>query len=271
MGQKEEAAERVEKTRPFIPQDANMAWLDYALSFWSGQIADSFPNAERAVEMSPEDRVYRRALAESLWSTGQFDKAAQSGSWPVQVRALGQLGRVEEASLLAEKWAALGNIEPYFRLLNATGQSEVLVDYVDERWPDLDAFEHDFPANGYIGYPTMIDIALAYRRVGQQEKFNDAMERVRMAHDSLVAQGLSNPVHFTLEAAYHAMAGDREQALKFLASAVDEGFVFTPRITDEQPYFMDLEGDPEYEAIQARMLDHLNRERAQLGLEPVTT
>ena len=67
------------------------------------------------------------------------------------------------------------------------------------------------------------------------------------------------------------MADDRVQALKFLAAAVDGGRIFAARITDDLPFFTDLEGDPEYEAIQARMIEHLNRERAALDLEPVKT
>jgi hypothetical protein len=30
-----------------------------------------------------------------------------------------------------------------------------------------------------------------------------------------------------------------------------------------------LQGDPEYEAIQARMIEAVNVERAKLGLEPI--
>ena len=32
---------------------------------------------------------------------------------------------------------------------------------------------------------------------------------------------------------------------------------------------LSLDGNPEYEAMQARMIEHLNRERQKLGLEPV--
>jgi hypothetical protein len=173
--------------------------------------------------------------------------------------------------LLAQEWAAQGEIASYFRLLTTTDRSAQLLDYLEERWPDLGAFQADYPANSSFGYTEMSDIAWAYREAGNQENFNDAMARVRAAHDSLAAQSLSNKFFFTTEAAYYAMAGEREQALKFLAAAVDGGEIFTTRIIDDLPFFADFEGDPEYEAIQARMIEHLNRERAQLGLEPVST
>jgi len=34
--------------------------------------------------------------------------------------------------------------------------------------------------------------------------------------------------------------------------------------------FSELEGDPEYEAIQVRMIEHLEAERATLGLDTAT-
>jgi hypothetical protein len=42
------------------------------------------------------------------------------------------------------------------------------------------------------------------------------------------------------------------------------------RITDDLPFFTELESDPEFQVIQTRMIEHLNRERAELGLEPVS-
>ena len=67
------------------------------------------------------------------------------------------------------------------------------------------------------------------------------------------------------------MAGRNGEALELLATAIDGGRILSARIADAMPYFSELEGDPVYEAIQARMVEHLNRERQQLGLEPVST
>jgi hypothetical protein len=43
----------------------------------------------------------------------------------------------------------------------------------------------------------------------------------------------------------------------------------TPRIAREWLALSALEGDPRFELIQQRMLEHLNTERSALGLEPV--
>ncbi len=97
------------------------------------------------------------------------------------------------------------------------------------------------------------------------------MARVRSAHDSLAEQGLSNGMFFTNEAMYYAMAQQPETALQFLAAAVDSGVVYSARITDDLPQLSELEGLPEYEVIQSRMIELLNSERGKLGLEPIST
>jgi hypothetical protein len=73
------------------------------------------------------------------------------------------------------------------------------------------------------------------------------------------------------QAAYLALAGDRKGSMDYLERAIKNGLTTTARITREWPYLAPLEGDPRFETIQAYMIEHLNSERAKLGLEPVTT
>ena len=71
-------------------------------------------------------------------------------------------------------------------------------------------------------------------------------------------------------ASYYAMAGDLTTSLDYLDRAATIGMTGTLRLATSWPALEPLEGDPRYEAIQARMNDHLNAERAKLGLEPAT-
>ncbi|HKX55827.1 MAG TPA: tetratricopeptide repeat protein, partial [Xanthomonadales bacterium] len=269
MGQRDKSRALIEKARPFMAQDANMQWLDNMMFFTAGEIAKALPLAEAAVRQQPQDRVFRISLGIALLGTAQFERASEEGYWWTQALAMQQLGRIEEATLLAKKWADAGDVAVYFAILNATDRSNELVDYLEARWPNLDAFAVAFPSEGYFGWSVMNDVALAYQRAGNQQKFDDAMFRVREAHDELARQGLVGDVFKINEATWYALAGDRPRALQYLAEVVDGGRIFSPRIATDFPAFRDLEGDPEYEAIQARMLEHLNRERAELGLEPV--
>jgi len=184
--------------------------------------------------------------------------------------SLFNLGRNEEAAIIARQRAASGVVGPLFAFLNASGQSEILVRYFEDSWASLDAFQQAVPAHVF-GYREMADIAFAYRRTGNQTRFDEAMTALQTANEQTFSQGMRGAEFLMVMAAYHAMAGDPDQALEWLAQAVDGGMIVSTRISKEYPYFSELDGDPEYEAIQSRMIEHLNAERQKLGLEPVST
>gem|GEM_PF-1139495 len=269
MGQLDDAIALRDKTQPFMPGDPILALVESIISFDRGDTSAGLKHAETALQLNPNDRVYREFYSQGLGETHQYEKLAGEGYRGFRIKGLRNLGRTEEASILAYQIAAEGDLLHFFAFLNAADRSDELLSYLEERWVDLQAFERDFPSNGYWwGYPVMADIALAYRRAGQAEKFNDAMMRLRRAHDSLISQGIDNPYFWLNEAAYYALANQQAKALEFLAAAIDGGVITSSRISDDLPFFKDLEGIAEYESIQSRMIEHLKHERVQLGLEP---
>ena len=72
-----------------------------------------------------------------------------------------------------------------------------------------------------------------------------------------------------IEIVAEAEDGEQAKALEYLGKAVDRGMMVTARITDTYPWYTGMEGVPEYEAIQARMVDNINEQRALLGLDPI--
>ena len=64
------------------------------------------------------------------------------------------------------------------------------------------------------------------------------------------------------------MAGDHDTAIAKLDIAVSKGHVRDLRLADGDRSLIALEDDPRYQAIQARMIENLNAQRAVLGLEP---
>jgi TolB-like protein len=271
MGRLDDALALRDKTQPFMVGDSMLPLVDAMISLDQGDASDGLRYAETALQMNPNDRVFRIYYSIGLGNTQQYEKLATEGYRGWRISGLRNLGRTEEASILAYQFASEGSLGGLFAFLNAADRSGELVSYLEERWPNLHAFEGDFPSNGYGGYRKMVDIALAYRRAGQQEKFAEAMTRFRKAHDSLISQGVKNSYFWIIEAAYYALANEQEKALELLAAAIDGGVVTSSRISDDMPYFKDMEGIAEYEAIQSRMIEHLNKERALLGLEPRST
>ena len=166
----------------------------------------------------------------------------------------------------AEKLADVGTLLNFY---NLTGRSREAVEYIEARWADLDTLERDYPPYGGLGHLIMLDVALAYARVGNQQRFEDALARVGRVSQDLQEQGIQNSIFFMSEASHQALGGNLDASLEWLDRAISDGYISTMRIVQEWPYLEPLEGDPRYEAIQSRMLEHLNAERAELGLDPV--
>jgi tetratricopeptide (TPR) repeat protein len=255
-----------------MPNDSSLLMNEAATYFSLGQYANGMPVTEAAIKQQPTSTYQRAELGVGLISTHQFERAAAEASPTFKVLALWQLGRKEEAALLAYDIASSDvNVGILFQFLNGEDRSEELISFLEERWASLDEFQVDFPPFSLVGYDEMSAVALAYARTGNQQKFIDALERVRLAHDRMKSQGADNYRFYLNEAVYYTLSGDAETALKHLASAIDMGFIGSSRLKAAWPALEPLEGDPRFEAIQSRMIEHLNRERKELGLEPLST
>ena len=271
FGQPELAMAHLDRIRPLIPNDSVIYSSEAAVLRWQGRFSEALTLADSAVELQSSNSVARMTRSFLWMDTHQFERVADEGEEWLPIFALTVLGRTEEASILAFRRAEeLADVSTLFTFLNLVDRSDEVVSYLEERWPDLDSLRNDFPPYSGLGDFLMIDVSLAYSRTGNQQRFNEAMAHVRTVHDDLIAQGVNNMVFSMHEASYRAMAGDLQSSLEYLDKAISQGFITTTRITDAWPYLAPLEGDPRYEAIQDRMVEHLEAERAALGLDPAT-
>jgi TolB-like protein len=268
MGRQEEARAYIDSIEPFMPDDAQImqtrAWVDFS----EGNVAEGLTRMQSALEKQPNDRVFKVGVNEGHYRTRQYDEVFDDKWSDYHIRALFQLDRNEEAYIAAKEVASNGDIGPLFWFLNATDQSESLIRYLDNQWPDLDAFEQGVPATTF-GYREMADIALAYQRTGNQPGFEDAMKRLDAANQQSLSHGVKSYDLLLMQAAHHAMSGANDLAITRLAEAIDGGLLIPGKISQEFPFFRELDGNPEYEALQARMIKHLNDERQKIGLPPV--
>jgi TolB-like protein len=272
FGQQERALALLDRVEPFMPYDTNIIKGRANVHFSKGEFAVGLPLAETALELLPDQETAKVSLGIGLISTHQYERAVDLDVPFWEIQALVNLDRTEEATILAfETVESTYGVGPLFWTLNVLDRSADLVAFIDERWASLEALQQDFPPFAGFGYGLMNDVALAYARTGNEKAFLDAMARVRSFHDGLIAQGATNETLWLNEAVHYALAGDYTTALINLSKAIDLGMITSTRISFEYPALEVLEGDPEYEAIQARMVEHLNREREKLGLEPVST
>jgi TolB-like protein/Tfp pilus assembly protein PilF len=264
--QEEKSWALIERVKPLLRGDPALLQAEARTWMSQGQPSMALPLLEEILEIEPNNGVVRVMRGWCLIQTGQFDQALEHGVEFQQAIALNVLGRQEEALDIARKLSADGYVGSMIGQLASQRKYQQLVEFVESRWTSLDSFEQDYPDSG-DGYGLMLDIAVAYSRVGNSGRFDDAMARVRAAHDRAIEQGLGQTIAFD-EARYWILQGDPAHSLELLAVAEQSGMVFTGRIESVWSEFESVKGDPEYEAIVQRVIARANHERAALGLEP---
>lgn len=261
----------LDRVRPYMPASTITALYEGVTHFVAGRVADSLPYFELAVEMEPENQSPKSPLSRALLYSWQNERLTEVGLDEYKVYALMRLGRMEEALILARKLAANdGNVAALFRFLIEQERCAELIDYLESRWPSLQAFETDFPErDGWSEHNYLGQIAFCYQRLDNQEKFQGALTRFKAALDYQRRIGANNHWFAFAEAVHAVLAGDHEVALSKLERALEGGFTVNPQLSKTWPMFEPLDGDPRFEGTLNRMVEHLNSERAKMGFPPV--
>ena len=110
-------------------------------------------------------------------------------------------------------------------------------------------------------------IAQAYREVGNEEKFGEAMQIFRTSLEIQIAEGADNKVLNMSRAYYAVLAGDYESAISLLEKAFQQGAYIDTTSEIAMPLFKPLDGNPRYETAKAAMLVRLNAELEKMNLE----
>jgi TolB-like protein/tetratricopeptide (TPR) repeat protein len=271
MGMSDKAMSLLRDLERYIPNDAGRFATVGKVEVMSGRWAEAERNLMGAVEREPLNFVDRLWLGAVLLGLGDYDRMVEFGTDSQRAIALSRLGRTEEALILAEK--AVGNggdMGRYFQVLVDNKRYAELIDFLESRWSDLDAFQTEWPSGDGYGDFLMGYIAQSYSHLGQEEKFDDAMNRFQTSLEGQLAKGADNWVLTWSRAHYALLAGDSEAAIALLDKAVTQGALVDSGMTEPWSIFSPLRGAPAYEAVKTRMLKHLNEERTELGLEPVS-
>ncbi len=258
------------RIRPYMPASRIMVGWEGVLAWVDGRIADSLPYFESAFEMEPENPASRGQLSHALLYSWQYERLLAVGLDEFRVYALLRLDRSAEALRLGRELVAKDGELALFRVLVQQRRYADLIDYLESRWPDLQAFEADFPGrDGWSEHNYLGLIAFSYLRLGNVEKFEEAMSRFKSALDYQRNHGANNHPFAFAEAVFAVLASDHETTLDRLAGAFEGGFSVDPHLSRTWPMFEPLDGDPQFEAIVHAMAEHVNSERAKLGLEPI--
>ena len=267
-GMPEEAEALLQRIEAFDASNPDLYSARAVNFIFSGRSGEGLQQMELGREKDEMSGVERFILSSGLMNTMQFERALEEGSNFVKPNVLYELGRTDEAIELAHTQASSGDLGNLFYLLNRSDRSVELTDYLEERWPTLSEFAMENRGDEY-GYPTMTDVALAYSRTGNQDRFDEAMHFIEQHTARLDEHGIDNIFLSVNRAMDYALIEDSDAAIAYLQDAAGRGWTSQGVLGEVQPALAALADDPRYQEIEVALLDNMNRNREILGLPPL--
>jgi TolB-like protein/cytochrome c-type biogenesis protein CcmH/NrfG len=272
MGQSEKALDMLDGLQAYLPSNA-LLLNDYAQVYYlTGRLAEAQKLFRQSYERDPVNAVGRVWYGFELMDSRQYELAAEVAPDHVAVMALSRLGRTEEALILGRKITDAGQLPVFFfQALVENGRFAELIQVLESRWASLDDFSRSWPGRRGYGYGVMASIAEAYRAVGNEAKFNDAMKRLKASLDAQQAEGADNWVLSYSLARYAMLTNDHEAAISYLEKAFQQGAYLDTENETAFPMFKPLDGDPRYEAVKAKMNARLENELEKMEIAQTAT
>ena len=266
-GQPEKAEALLERMTAFDPDNPDIVLARATHYMFSGRAGESLSLMEKRRDMGEMSGIANVYLSAGLNRTGQFERATEEGSPFLKVFPLYNVGRKDEAYELAYRFAGEGSPGDLFTLFIREGRDRDLTHFLEERWPSVAAFAEENRGNEF-GYDTLSQVAFAYMRQGNDERFEDAMVRIDQHFKKMQSQGIDNFAFSASVALHYAMRGDIDSAFDNLSSAIDRGWTTVGEPTVVEPRLTLMADDPRFELARATMLMTLNRDREFVGLPP---
>ena len=166
-----------------------------------------------------------------------------------------------------EFWTSIFFSAPASRAMVKLGHSQDLVKVYRAGFRDADDFITRTDRYGMLGQLAP-NLAIALQNTGHQDEASYLLSATAMRLEQ-VLKPIPRGDETGRLAMVRAAQGNRGQALALLDSAIRLGWRPDGRSTSldlaQEPAFSDLRGDPRFEADRKRILDHLAKERAELG------
>ena len=224
-----------------------------------------------AEQIPPSNRNYSDGGAfYALLGMGAYERALSfMQGRPGQMLALVRLGRSEEALQLGQRGLVAGQgVGEIIQVLAELERWDDLVAFVEERFDSAEDLADAHYSAGF-GAHELGHLAYAYRRTGQEDKANEALEVFRRTTDQYLESGLDN-ASLTWSQAHLAMLdGDHDAALAHMERAVEQGFIEDNDFYNAWVVFQPLRGDARLDTLIERMNTLRNEQRVLLGMAPI--
>jgi TolB-like protein/Flp pilus assembly protein TadD len=262
----EELARRIQRSHP----DYSLVNFGFVLRE-RGRLAEAVDQLERLRAGGDDRRLSRLALEWTYYALGDYARSLELSEGWSEAKASIALGRDDEG-LAAARTRVEGSPGDFVAMwgllhgLSLAGRHQEVLDWVAESRAGpagLDAVvSYDFSAGGTLG-----PLAVAQRALGRDAELASTLEHWGGILEFLDENGFANSPFAFVQASFHALFGDREQAMERLSVAIDRGH--RDPLLFRSPPFEPWWGDAEFRALVERNIALINVEREKLGLEPL--
>lgn len=276
MGRPAEARAAVERFERISTDPFATARVQAKLAEQEGRLADFLRLAERAAERWPGERTLTLSLAEAWALLGENERAARA---LLPEETIARLSLRGDLGGLAREARRLGSgfwhVEPgywaFAEGLVRGGEGALLLQLFDAEFASVEDFNGRAPQKAVAAGPVLIAALTDAGRTDEARRLATALTR-RLDVDE--TSGMT-AAHIAYDrASVAALTGDKDGALERLALAARTNWIemsWAPvRRLEDRVAFRSLRGDPRLTAIQAELDGKINRQRALLGLPPLT-
>ncbi|TVP55348.1 MAG: tetratricopeptide repeat protein [Gemmatimonadales bacterium] len=263
----EELARRIQRSHP----DRSVDQWGFVLKN-RGRLAEAVEHMERIRAGGDDRRLERLALEDAYYRLGDFARSLEASEGFREPQAAIGLGRDDEglAAGRARSEASPGDFLATWGLLHGlalAGRHQALLDWVAGRSAGpagLDTMvAYDFSYGG-----TLAPLAVAQRGLGRDVELAATLEYWGGVLAFLEENGFADGEFAFAQASFHALSGERDQALERLGVAINRGY--RDPLLARSPPFEPWWNDAEFRALVERNIALINVEREKLGMEPLS-
>ena len=266
FNQIDKAERLIERIAAFDPENPDVLHARSVLLVTTGQAGTAANLMAKRAEMGNMSGPAYFIWSIALGNLGAPELAVENLPLFMHEWALYELGRVDEALQSSRSSADMGFPQTYFYILLREGREQDLVNFVEERWPNVRAFAAEH-APGTYDWDPMTHLGTAYKRLGNAEVVDEVTVILQKWQDDMSSLGVDNAAFSVSRAAMYSLMGDDEQAIDTLEQAIDGG-IFMPAPSAIAFPALEFIDDPALTELDQRMLVMLNEQRQIAGLLP---
>ncbi|MFK7829325.1 MAG: adenylyl cyclase [Congregibacter sp.] len=247
------------------------------LSGLDGKLAESIKLRESVPEIGVNS-LDNSSLRSAYYDLGVHDEYTGTAEilsvfkpWEFLRRADYEKAKTLARSAIADNPNFYAAHAVYISVLAETGEDRELVDYFKREYKgDLESYATRLRPGVNADPPPYLELAMALRSVGEQELYEEAMQRMRFSIDIFRAGGDVSFGRDLDEARYWSIQGDSDKALQFLEQAYAKVSPFEVMEFASRSY-ESLLAETRFIALREKNIERINQERAILEYPPITT